>query len=93
MGQERDLTFDTSGMTELFFDDIRDLSVHNGIFHCTLYAYRVVPPATEPQWVPVQPLAMPISAVAPVCRKALAKVGSDAVQAVKEFVSEKLALH
>ena len=38
------LIYDTSNLQEVLFDDIRDLSIHNGIFRCTLYAYRVVPP-------------------------------------------------
>lgn len=88
---ENDYPFDTSTMTELLFEDIRDLSVHNGIFRCTLYAFRVVPPNTEPQWVPVLPLAMPVSAVGPVAGKALAKCGIDAVQGAKEFVRDQVS--
>jgi hypothetical protein len=86
------LVYDTSNLQEVLFDDIRDLSIHNGIFRCTLYAFRVVPPCPKPVWVPVLPLAMPVAAVVPVARKALEMVASDAVTATKDFVRDAIGL-
>lgn len=84
--RDGDFPFDTSGMTEIIFDDIKDISIHNGIFRCTLYAFRIVPPNHEAQWVPVLPIAIPISAVGPIAGKALAKAGDGSYQACKAFV-------
>lgn len=91
MGMD-DAIFDTSSLPELFFEDIRNLSVHNGMFHCCLYTFRLNPGCGTPVWMPVQPLVMPASAVGGICGKALAMVGSEAVRSAKEFVAEKLRL-
>lgn len=89
--QDGNAIFDTSGMQELFFEDIRDLSIHNGVFRCTLYSFRIIPGFAGPVWVPILPLAMPVPCVAPVAGKALEMVGSEAIRAAKDFMRAKLA--
>src|SRR5689334_11253520 len=90
MTDDAGFPFDTSGMTEILFDDIRNLSVYNGIFRCTLYSYRIVAGFAEPCWVPVTPLAMPVAAVGPVAQKAMQFVGAKSVQTCAEFVRDRM---
>lgn len=52
--------FDTSGLQELLFEDVRDLSVHNGLLRFTTYTFRRVPGFKGPVWVPVQPMITPV---------------------------------
>lgn len=89
MGSAGEL-FDTTGLPEVFFDDIQDLSLHAGVFRCTLYALRKLPGGSEPVMVPVLNLAMPAGSVAPVAGKALDIVGTEAIRGAKEFVRERL---
>lgn len=85
------IAFDTSSLQEILFDDIRDLSIHNGIFRCTLYAFRVTTAGREPVWVPVLPVAIPVSAVVPAAAKAIEMVTDDGLKSAKEFVRKKLS--
>lgn len=91
MGMQDEPTFDTSGMSEIFFNDIRGLSVHDGIFRCTLYSYRIVSGFSEPCWVPVQPLAMSVGTAANSARKALAFVSEKSIANVRDFATDALA--
>lgn len=92
MGEDAPPLFDTSGMQEMLFEDIRDLSIRGSIFRCTLYTYKWVSGFKEPCWVPVQPLAMPIAAVPMVCGKALELCGAEAIRSAREFVRDKVSL-
>lgn len=82
--------FDTSSLPEILFEEIRDLSVHNGIFRCTLYAFRMIAPFEEPVAVPVMNVAMPVDAVPPCAFKALDKVTSHVISNARDFVREKV---
>lgn len=53
------------------FDDIRDFSIHNGVFSFTPYVWRVVPGEMQPTWQALRPMSTPLKSVAPMASRAL----------------------
>lgn len=54
-----------------YFDDIRDFTIHEGVFRFTPYIWQTAAGEGHPEWVPLRPMTCPVKNVGPMASKAM----------------------